>query len=218
MTNTITLDPDWLLALAVAMLAGLANSIYLTYHYYRVNILKPSFKSFCVISKAIDCDRVATSVGSKFIGIPVATLGMFAHWFLLFLMLSESFMELDIQEVLYSAIYLILLLMFLFSAYEAFISFVILKAVCIMCVALYLTIGFMVFAGKQALGMRHEEILDVILSVVLVSGSQEVISKTVVSMCLAAVSAGALAFAFDYGFQTHFRWLDKHANGSLLKW
>jgi len=196
----------------MALLAGLANSVYLTYHYYRVNILKPSTKSFCVISKAIDCDRVATSVGSRFIGIPVATLGMFAHWFLLLLMLSESFMGLDIEETVYCAIYAILFLMILFCAYEAFISFVVLKAVCIMCVVLYLTIGFMLFACKQVLGMRHEEILETIRGLVLVSVSGDVISKVVVSICLAAVSAGVLAFAFDYGFQTHYKRLDgEHA-------
>jgi hypothetical protein len=147
-------------------------------------------------------------------GIPVATLGMFAHWFLLLLMLSESFMGLDIEETVYCAIYAILLLMTLFCAYEAFISFVVLKAVCIMCVVLYLTIGFMLFASQQVLGMRHKEILDVILSLVLVSGSQEVVSKTVVSICLATVAAGALAFAFDYGFRTHCEVLKgEHATG-----
>lgn len=205
MTKTLMLHPDWLMALTVALLAGLLNSIYLTYHYHKVNILKPSTKSFCVISKAIDCDRVATGVGSKFVGIPVAALGMFAHWFLLLLMLSEPFMGLGIQEVLYCFIYSILLFMVLFSAYEAFISFVVLKAVCIMCVVLYLTIGFMLFACKQALGTGHGEILEAMRGLLWVSVNQDVTGKMIVSVCLAAISAGVLAFVSDYGFQTHFK-------------
>jgi uncharacterized membrane protein len=207
MTKTVVFHPDWLLVLTLALLAGLADSIYLTYHYYKINILKPSSKSFCVISKAIDCDRVATSVGSKLMGIPVATLGMFGHWFLLLLILSESLLELGIQEVLYCVIYAILLLMVLFSAYEAFISFVILKAVCMMCVVLYLAIGFMLFACKQVLGMSHREILEVIRGLLFVSVSQHVISKVIVSVCLAVVSSGVLAFAFNYGFHTYFKGL-----------
>jgi uncharacterized membrane protein len=203
-TKTIILDPDWLLALTVALLAGLVNSIHLTYHYHKVNILKPSSKSFCAISKTIDCDKVATSVGSRFMGIPVATLGMFAHWFLLLLILSESCMGLDIEETLYCAIYVILFLMILFCAYEAFISFAVLKAVCIMCVVLYLTTGFMFLACRKILGLKNGDILGVIRSFVSTPVSQEVISKMAVSLCLAAVSAFVLTFAFDYGFQRHF--------------
>jgi uncharacterized membrane protein len=199
------LHPQWFIVLLILLLAGLANSIYLTYHHYKVNILHPSAKSFCVLSKTIDCDRVARGVGSTFIGIPVATLGMFTHWFLLLLILSELFLKLGIQEVLYCVMYSILLLMVLFSTYEAFISFVILKAVCIMCVVLYFTIGFMLFACKQVLGVGHGEILEVIRGLLFVSISQDLTSKVMVCVCLAVAFSGALAFVCDYGFRMHFK-------------
>ncbi len=43
---------------------GLFDSIYLAYHHYKVNILKPQTASFCVINETIDCDRVAGAPAS----------------------------------------------------------------------------------------------------------------------------------------------------------
>lgn len=59
------LESNWVLLLMIFLFGGIANSIYLTCHHYRTNILHPPTKSFCVISETIDCDRVATSFGSK---------------------------------------------------------------------------------------------------------------------------------------------------------
>ena len=74
----------------------------------------------------IDCDRVASGFGCRLLGIPVATLGMFAHFFILFLILTERSLKLGIQTELHHLIYVIILMMVLFSIYEAFVSFVIL--------------------------------------------------------------------------------------------
>ncbi len=193
------------LLLIIFLFGGIANSIYLTYHHYRTNILHPAAKSFCVISKTIDCDRVATSIGSKLVGIPVATLGMFAHFFLLLYILSERVLELGIQNELYCSIYLILLMMVLFCAYEAFVSFVILKAVCIMCTVLYVTVGLMLICCKRALAMSHGEIFGVLYNLFFPSLSSSILSKGLTAMITAVALSGIIAFAFDYAFRAHFK-------------
>lgn len=199
------LQSEWVMLLIIFLFAGIANSIYLTYHHLRTNILHPATKSFCVISETIDCDRVATSVGSKLLGIPVATLGVFAHFFLLFYILSECVLKLGIQNELYCSIYVILLMMVLFCAYEAFVSFVILKAVCIMCTVLYVTVAFMLVSCKQALAMSHGEIFGVLYDLFFPSLSWSILRKGLTAMITAVVLSGIIAFAVDYGFRAHFR-------------
>ncbi len=198
-------DSNWVLLLMIFLFGGLANSVYLIYHHYRTNILHPATKSFCVISETIDCDRVAISVGSKLLGIPVATLGMFAHFFLSLYILSERVLNLGIQNELYCSIYLILLMMVLFCAYEAFVSFVILKAVCIMCTVLYVTVALMLVSCKQALAMSHGDIFGAFYSLFFPSLSWSILSKGLTAMITALVLSAIIAFAVDYGFRIHFR-------------
>ena len=199
------LDSNWVLLLMIFLCGGIANSVYLIYHHYRTNILHPVTKSFCVISKTIDCDRVATSVGSKLLGIPVATLGVFAHFFLSLYILSERALKLGIQTELYCSIYVILLMMVLFCAYEAFISFVILRLVCIMCTVLYVTVGFMLVSCKRALAMSHGEVFGVLYNLFFPSLSWSILSKGLTAMITAVALSGIIAFAVDYGFRIHFR-------------
>ena len=199
------LESKWDLLLIIFLFGGIANSIYLTYHHYRTNILHPPTKSFCVISETIDCDRVAIGVGSKLVGIPVATLGMFAHFFLLLYILSERFLELGIQNELYCSIYVILLMMVLFCAYEAFVSFVILRLVCIMCTVLYVTVGLMLVSCKLALAMSHGEIFGVLYDLFCPSFSSSILRKGLTAMITAMVLSAIITFACDYGFRAHFR-------------
>jgi len=199
------LESKWVLLLMIFLFGGLANSIYLTYHHYRTNILHPPTKSFCVISETIDCDRVAISVGSKLVGVPVATLGMFSHFFLLLYILSECVLKLGIQNELYCSIYVILLMMVLFCAYEAFVSFVILRLVCIMCTVLYVTVALMLVSCKQALAMSHGEIFGVLYKLFFPSLSWAILREGLTAMITAVVFSGIIAFAVDYGFRIHFR-------------
>lgn len=199
------LQSEWVMLLIIFLFASIGNSIYLTYHHYRTNILHPVTKSFCVISKTIDCDRVATSFGSKLVGIPVATLGMFAHFFLLFYVLSERVLKLGIQNELYCSIYVILLIMVLFCAYEGFVSFVILRLVCIMCTVLYVTVALMLISCKRALAMSHGEIFGVLYDLFFPSLSWSILTKGLTVMITAVALSGIIAFAFDYAFRTHFK-------------
>ncbi len=153
----------------------------------------------------IDCDRVASGFGSSLFGIPVATLGMFAHFFILFLILTERGLKLGIHIELHHLIYVILLMMVLFSIYEAFISFVILKAICLMCVALYITMALMLVACQQALGVSHGEILKVAISLFFPSLSRSFLRNGLTAIITALILSGSISFAIDFIFKTHFK-------------
>ena len=153
----------------------------------------------------IDCDRVASGFGSRLLGIPVATLGMFAHFFVLFLILTERSLKLGIQTELHHLIYVIILMMVLFSIYEAFVSFVILKAICLMCIALYITMALMLMACKQTLGMSHGEILKVAISLFFPSLSKSFLGNVLTAITTALILSGSMSFAIDFVFKTHFR-------------
>lgn len=198
------MQSEWVLLFIIFLIAGAANSIYLTYHHHRTNILHPVTKSFCVINETIDCDRVATSFGSKLLGIPVATLGMFTHFFLVVYTLTDPVLKLAIQNELYCSIYVILLMMLLFCAYEAFVSFVILRLVCIMCAVLYITVTLMLISCKQALAMTHEEIFRVLYNLFFPSLSLSILKNGLTAMITATVLSAILAFGIDYAFKKHF--------------
>ena len=198
------LQSEWVFIFVFFVCAGLANSIYLTYHHYRTNILHPLAKSFCAISETIDCDRVATSFGSKLAGIPVASLGMFAHFFLLFYALTEPVLKLGIHVELYCSIYVIVWIMLLFCAYEAFVSFIILRLVCIMCAVIYATVALMLVSCKHALAMTHEDIFSLLYNLFLPSLSSCILKKGLIAMTAAVALSAVIAFVIDYLFKAHF--------------
>ena len=199
------MQSEWVFIFIFFACAGLANSVYLTYHHYRTNILHPLKKSFCVINETIDCDRVATSFGSKLAGIPVASLGMFAHFFLVLYALTEPVLKLGIHIELYCSIYLILWIMLLFCAYEAFVSFVVLRLVCIMCAVLYATVALMLVSCKQALAMTHEDIFRLLYKLFLPSLSSDILKKGLIATTAAVALSAVIAFVIDYGFKNHFK-------------
>lgn len=61
---------------AVFALAGLAASIYLLDVFFEVRLGDATGDSFCTLSDALDCERVAASEYSAFLGIPYALWGI----------------------------------------------------------------------------------------------------------------------------------------------
>ena len=186
------------------LIIGLADSIYLTYHHYQINILQPEKKSFCAINETIDCDKAATSVGSTLMGVPVATWGMFAFLFLMLFIMVERLLYFEIQRALYCFVFLIIYVMAFFSLYEALISFLVIKVLCIMCAVLYLIMILMLLSCKRALGISHREFLLVLRELFFRSFTRTLLRKGASVAIIAAVFSGIIAFEIDYKFQTLF--------------
>ena len=197
----------WFLAMVLFILIGIADSVYLTYHHYQVNILKPSEKSFCAISKTIDCDKAAVSEGSLFMGVAVSTWGMFAFLFLLFFVLVERLFYWEVQKALYCCIFLVIISMSVFSAYEAFISFFILKVVCLMCLALYIIMIFLLISCRRALGVTYREFYLLIYELFFRSFSRTLLRKGISVSVISMVVSAIIAFGLDQHFRTYFSYM-----------
>jgi uncharacterized membrane protein len=200
----LNLRAKWFAAMVFFLIIGLADSIYLTYHHYQINILAPKAKSFCTINETIDCDKAAASPGSTWMDVPVATWGMFAFLFLMFFIVVERLLYFEIQKALYCFVFLIIYLMALFSLYEAFISFFVINVVCIMCAAMYLIVILMLISCKRALGVSHLEFMLVLRDLFFRSFTRILLRKGVSVAIIAIVVSGIIAFGIDYRFQTVF--------------
>ena len=77
--------PVYYATVIVLAIAGLIDSIYLAVSHYRV-YTDIGYKSFCAISKAINCDTVSQSPYSIFLGMPVPIWGVIGYIFFLLLL------------------------------------------------------------------------------------------------------------------------------------
>ena len=65
-------------------MAGLVDSVYLSISHYRV-YTDIGYKSFCAISRTINCDTVSQSPFSIFLDVPVPVWGIIGYTFFLLL-------------------------------------------------------------------------------------------------------------------------------------
>ncbi len=125
----------YLLAAFTLAAAGLIDSIYLTFSHYRTHtdIL---YTSFCAISKALNCDTVAQSPYSIFMGVPLAVWGMIGYTLLLVLLVGAGSARAGKKR----GWALILMCSVFFSIHSivlAAVSRYLIKAYCIMCIVSY---------------------------------------------------------------------------------
>jgi len=114
---------------------GLADSIYLAVSHYRV-YTDIGYKSFCAVSKAINCDTVSQSPYSIFLNLPVAVWGIFGYAFLLsFLTIAAG--KAAGKNRIWSLICWITLAFSSFSVFLGLISTFAIKSYCIMCLISY---------------------------------------------------------------------------------
>ena len=74
-----------LLWIRLLTIIGFALTVKLALIYYNANFDKYALSSFCSINDFVDCDGVAKTTTSQFIGIPLAYWGMFFYITVFFL-------------------------------------------------------------------------------------------------------------------------------------
>ena len=116
-------------------LIGLFVAIYLSYSHYRV-YTDIGYKSFCAISKAINCDTVSQSTYSIFWGLPVAVWGIIGYMFFLIFLPFAKNKDAGNKRV-WTLLFLIAAGFTLYSIILAFISTFYIHSYCIMCLVLY---------------------------------------------------------------------------------
>ncbi|OQY04596.1 MAG: hypothetical protein B6I22_09155 [Desulfobacteraceae bacterium 4572_123] len=115
--------------------AGLADAVYLSISHYRV-YTDVGYKSFCAISRAINCDTVSQSPYSIFLGLPVSIWGVIGYTFLLLLLPLAAGKAAE-KKRLWALIFWISLVFSAYSVVLAFISSYYIGSYCMMCIVAY---------------------------------------------------------------------------------
>lgn len=127
----------------ILALIGLITSLKLTWIYIDANFNPYALPSFCSINNVIDCDSVAKTTYSQFLGIPLAIWGVCLYLFVIFLLCCEYLKKIKFLKFLevfkhpLSYIYCITLLSFIISMCLAGISVFKIHKICILCVLTY---------------------------------------------------------------------------------
>src|SRR4029453_13562139 len=116
-------------------LVGLGASVAATYVHYRL-IVDPSYSSFCDVSASVSCTQVYLSPYSTFRGIPVAVLG--ALWFAgAALLVGIGLIAVDeVRDNATGYLFAASTLEMAVVLYFEYVSFSILKLVCVLCLVM----------------------------------------------------------------------------------
>ncbi|RJP75753.1 MAG: hypothetical protein C4522_20295 [Desulfobacteraceae bacterium] len=110
---------------------GLLDSVYLSISHYRV-YTDIGYKSFCAISKAINCDTVSQSPYSIFLNIPVPVWGIVGYAFFLLLLVFAWKREGEDKQI-WTLLFLTALAFSVYSIILAVISTLYIHSYCILC-------------------------------------------------------------------------------------
>jgi len=156
----------WGIVLTLAVL-GLADSIYLSISHYRV-YTDIGYRSFCAISKAVNCDTVSQSPYSIFAGLPVPVWGIVGYSLLLLVVFLARGVT-GQRKRAWSLIFAISMAFSVYSVVLAFISSYLIHSYCIMCLVAY-GINFWLWLDLQFIGLKKNWSYGVFLPFALVVG------------------------------------------------
>lgn len=146
------------IALWLFMLIGFGLTIYLAYVYYQANFNQYALPSACALSEFMDCDAVARTTESQFLGVPLAYWGMFLYLFMMMLLCVDKLKQIPVLKFLevfknkYHYIASLGVISFTISMILLGVSLIGIKKLCVMCVATYvvnLIIGIVAVIGIE---------------------------------------------------------------------
>lgn len=124
-------------------LIGFLTTIKLALIYYDANFNPYALPSFCSVSEFIDCDGVAQTTHSQFLGVPLACWGMAFYLFVIFLIFVDKLKNikflgfLKVFENPFAYICSLGIISFVISMLLAEVSVFEIKKVCILCFFTY---------------------------------------------------------------------------------
>lgn len=127
----------------ILALTGFITTIKLSIIYYDSNFNPYALPSFCSVNQFIDCDGVAQTNHSQFLGVPLSLWGMFFYVFVIFLLFVNKLKRINFLSFLkvfkhpMRYISALGLISFLISMILACVSIFEIKKICILCVFTY---------------------------------------------------------------------------------
>ena len=132
------------LLIGIIALIGFITTIKLAVIYYESNYNPYALSSFCSINEFVDCDGIAKTTASQFLGIPLAYWGMGFYLFVLMLLFIDKIKQIKILsffDVFKRPMFYISslgLISFFISVLLALKSVFILHKICILCLFTYI--------------------------------------------------------------------------------
>lgn len=133
------------IAIAILIIIGFCVTVDLAYIYYQANFNQYALPSFCSISDFVDCDGVAKTTESQFLGVPLAYWGLFLYSFMMMLLFADKLKNikcLKFLEVFKNKFHYIAslgIISFIISMGLLCISLFEIHKLCIMCAVTYVT-------------------------------------------------------------------------------
>ncbi len=147
------------IVIGVIAFIGFVTTIKLAMIYYNANFSDNPHQSFCSINSFIDCDSVAKTIDSQFLGIPMAYWGMFLYLFIGLMMSAKKlaqyrfFKFLEVFKNPYLYISALGIIAFVISIILLCISLFQIKKLCILCAFTYvLNLAIGLFAMDYSKG------------------------------------------------------------------
>ncbi len=144
-------------------LIGLALAIELCVVYYNVNFAQNAAPSICAINESMNCDSVAATEYSQFLGVPLSLWGVCLYLFVLFMTFVDKiknikflgFLSVFKNQTCY--IFCISLLSFVISMILAGISLFKIHSICIFCFMTYvIDLLIAIVAKNKEEGLLYE--------------------------------------------------------------
>ena len=88
------------IAIGIIAIIGFITTIKLAIIYYNANFNPYALSSFCSVNDFIDCDGIAKTTESQFLGIPLAYWGMFLYAFILLMLFVQKLKNLKFLKFL----------------------------------------------------------------------------------------------------------------------
>jgi uncharacterized membrane protein/predicted DsbA family dithiol-disulfide isomerase len=171
---------------------GLGTTLYLSISHYRV-YMDMGYKSFCAISRSINCDTVSQSAYAVLLGMPLAVWGCVGYLFILAL-LSIACSAKARPRRIWATIQVVAFLFCVFDLYLAWISSYHIKSYCLMCLLTY-AVNFALFYFAWLIRRRFNQ--DSLLGCLKLDLAQYRRYATQVALTCAAV-AGILCAGAQY--------------------
>jgi len=174
---------------ALISLAGLAASVYLLDVFFEVRLGEATGESFCTLSDALDCEKVAASEYSVFLGVPYALWGILLYGLLLVGAIVRLVRRVE-GAFRWDAVFLWLpFVVLLDDVYLVYLQLTCIGAMCIVCLGTYalnLLLVLLVLAERRfdVRDLAREALTDLAW---LFSGLRAVASVVVLAAGLAAV-------------------------------
>ncbi len=178
--------------LIILSLSGILDSVYTQIIHNKLIESQFTYRSFCAISEFINCDVVIASKYGKILGISNSYYGIVTYSLILIFVLFYSIKGIPERKTFYSCMFGFSLFTSLFSIYLFAVSLLVIKALCLMCIGIYII-------NLSMLAIASHEVIKERLSPVRILYSQALVllrKHPLVSAFFVIISTSAIVFLY----------------------